>query len=244
MMKMETKLVTMILAVVCGDERWVASAQEPGGPPRRPGGPPGGGPGGGSGMFSSSLLPKSDREKSVLAVLEDMDRNQRRGSMSVPMDDGRILRVLAEATGAKNVVEIGTSIGYSAIWFCLALETTGGKLTTFEIDEGRAAKARENFKRAGVEKMVTLVMGDAHEEVKRLKDPIDILFLDADKEGYLDYLNKLLPLVRPGGLVIAHNMTARQADPSYVKAITSNPELETLFLNLERSGIGVTMKKR
>jgi len=57
-------------------------------------------------------------------------------------------------------------------------------------------------------------------------------------------LNKLLPLVKPGGLVIAHNMTVPQADPSYVKAITTNPELETLFLNLERSGIGVTMKKR
>jgi len=88
------------------------------------------------------------------------------------------------------------------------------------------------------------VMGDAHEQVKRLKEPIDILFLDADKEGYFDYLTKLLPLIKPGGLVIAHNMTVRQADPRYVKAITSNPELETLFLNLESSGIGVTMKKR
>jgi len=245
-MKMQTKLVSMILAAVVTMSGWVASGQESEGPPRRRGGPPGGrGPGGGgSGMFSSSLLPKSDREKSVLAVLEEMDRNQRRGSMSVPMDDGRILRVLAEATGAKNVVEIGTSVGYSAIWFCLALEATGGKLTTFEIDEGRATTARENFKRAGVEKMVTLVLGDAHTEAKRLKDPIDILFLDADKEGYMDYLNKLLPLVKPGGLVIAHNMNGRQADPSYVKAITSKPELETLFLNLERSGIGVTMKKR
>ena len=248
-MKTQTKLVTMILAMAVAMSGWVASSQEPEGPPRRRGGPPGGrGPGGGpgdrSGMFSSSLLPKSDREKSVLAVLEDMNRTQRRGSMSVPMDDGRILRVLAEATGSKNVVEIGTSVGYSAIWFCLALEKTGGNLTTFEIDEPRAAQARENFKRAGVEKLVTLVMGDAHAEVKRLKDPIDILFLDADKEGYADYLNKLLPLVKPGGLVIAHNMTVPQADPSYVKAITTNPELETLFLNLERSGIGVTMKKR
>jgi len=195
-------------------------------------------------MFSSSPQPKSEREKRVLGVLEDMDRSQRRGSMSVPMDDGRILRVLAESTGATNVVEIGTSVGYSAIWFCLGLEKTGGKLTTFEVDEGRAAKARENFKRAGVEELVTLVMGDAHEQVKQLKDPIDILFLDADKEGYLDYLTKLLPLVRPGGLVIAHNMNVRQAHPRFVKAITSNPELETLFLNLESSGIGVTMKKR
>ena len=87
-------------------------------------------------------------------------------------------------------------------------------------------------------------MGDAHETVKQHKDPIDVLFLDADKEGYLDYLEKLLPLVRPGGLVIAHNMNARQADPDYFKAVTTNPDLETLILLREGMGVGVTMKKR
>ena len=195
------------------------------------------------GVFTSAAVPASDREKELLSILEDMNQNQRRGSMSVPTEDGRILRMFTESTGAKHVVEIGTSIGYSGIWFCLALEKTGGRLTTFEIDEGRASKARENFKRAKVEKLVTMVMGDAHERVKELKEPIDILFLDADKEGYVDYLNTLLPLLRPGGLVIAHNMSASQADPRFVKAITTNPQLETLFLNVERSGIGVSMKK-
>lgn len=238
---MRSSIMGLVLVTVLAS--FTVAAQEPGGPPPPGrGGPPGGGPRDAR-LFRSEVLPKNDREKAVLAVLNDMDRNQRRGSMSVPMDDGRILRVLAESVGAKQVVEIGTSIGYSGLWFCLALEQTGGKLTTFEIDEGRAAKARENFKRAGVEKLVTLVMGDAHDEVKKFKEPIDILFLDADKQGYVDYLNKLLPLVRPGGLVIAHNMDARLADPRYVKAITSNPELETLFINMERSGIGVTMKK-
>ncbi len=221
-----------------------------GGGPGMP--PPGGGFGGpqgpsgreGNTSFASKVQPKSDMEKKMLAVLADMSQNQRRGSMSVPDDDGRILRVLAESIGAKHVVEIGTSIGYSAVWFAMALEQTGGKLTTYEIDAGRAAKARENFKRAGVENIVTLVEGDAHEEVKKLKGPIDLLFLDADKEGYLDYLNKLLPLVRPGGLIVAHNMNQRQADSRFVKAITTNPELETLFLDMETSGIGVTLKKR
>lgn len=215
-------------------------AQDPGAPPRR-GNPPAGRE---AIDFRSLPQPKNDREKAVLAVLDDMNRNQRRGSMSVPMDDGRILRSLTEAMDAKNVIEIGTSIGYSGIWFCLGLEKTGGKLTTFEIDAGRAATARANFKRAGMEKIVTLVEGDAHEEVKKLKDPIDILFLDADKEGYTDYLEKLTPLVRPGGLIIAHNINQRQADPKYVKAITTNPELETLFINMSTSGISVTLKKR
>jgi predicted O-methyltransferase YrrM len=80
--------------------------------------------------------------------------------------------------------------------------------------------------------------------VAKLKDPIDLVFIDADKEGYLDYLNKLLPLVRPGGLIVAHNMTARQADPNFVKASTTNPNLEALFLTTGNSGIEVMLKKR
>ena len=164
--------------------------------------------------------------------------------MIVPQEDGQILRLLAETAGAKHIVEIGTSVGYSGTWFCLALRRTGGKLTTFDIDPARAAKARENFKKAGVDGMVTLVEGDAHENVLKIQEPVDLIFLDADKQGYIDYIEKLLPKLRPGGLVIAHNMNQRMADPRYVKAITTNPELETVFLNMTSSGIGVSMKKR
>ena len=149
-----------------------------------------------------------------------------------------------QTVDAKNVVEIGTSNGYSGIWFALALRTTGGKLTTHEIDASRASLARENFERAGVEEFITLVEGDAHEEVKKFKGPIDLLFLDADKEGYIDYLEKLLPLVRPGGLIVAHNMNVRQAHPPFVKAITTNPGLETLFVHMDHAGVAISMKKR
>ena len=90
-------------------------------------------------------------------------------------------------------------------------------------------EARDNFKAAGVDDLITVIVGDAHEKVKQHKDPIDILFLDADKEGYIDYLNKLLPIIKSGGLIIAHNMNIRQADPDYVKAITTNPDFETLI---------------
>lgn len=217
-----------------------------------PGAPGGARPGAGSGRlapgartsFAATTLAKNDTEKKILEVLKDIDATQRRGSLSVPEQDGRILRLLTESLAARNVVELGTSIGYSSIWFCLGLQQTGGKLMTFEIDAGRVAQARANFKRAGVESIVTLIEGDAHQELAKVEGPVDLVFLDADKEGYLDYLEKLLPKLRPGGLVIAHNMNERQADPRYVKAITTNPDLETVFLNLETSGIGVTLKKR
>jgi len=201
------------------------------------------GPRGGQGIQSQAPLAKGQTEKTILAVLDDMDRTQRGGNMNVPAEDGRLLRILAESVGAKHIVEIGTSNGYSGIWQCLALKATGGKLTTFEIDAQRAAMARVNFRKAGVEDLVTLVEGDAHEKVAQVEGPIDILFLDADKEGYLDYLNKLLPKLRPGGLVIGHNINPGQSDPEFIKAVTTNPDLETLILN-HTGGISVTMKKR
>jgi len=204
---------------------------------------PGMGPRGGQGIQSQAPLAKGQTEKPILAVLDEMDRTQRGGNMNVPVEDGRLLRILAESVGAKHIVEIGTSNGYSGIWQCLALKATGGKLTTFEIDARRAAMARENFRKAGVEDLVTLVEGDAHEKVAQVEGPVDILFLDADKEGYLDYLNKLLPKLRPGGLVLGHNINPGQSDPEFVKAVTTNPDLETLILN-HTGGISVTMKKR
>ena len=205
--------------------------------------PRGGGPGGRrgrgfSGSVEQSPLPANEQEKKILDVLDDIYRNQSQGMMNVPPEDGRILRMLTEAANAKHVVEIGTSNGYSGIWFCLALRTTGGKLTTHDIDEGRASLARQNFKRAGVDNLVTLVMGNAHETVTKITEPIDVLFIDADKEGYLDYLNKLLPLVRPGGLILSHNIDIVGQD--YIDAITKNPNLETI----QAQGVTVTLKKR
>jgi len=183
-------------------------------------------------------------EARILGVLDEL-YNEPNGMWNVTPEDGRLLRVLAETTGAKRIVEVGTCIGYSGIWFCLALRTTGGTLTTHEIDDYRASLARENFKRAGVDKIVTIVEGDAHKTILNIKGPIDILFLDADKTGYLDYLNKLLPLVRPGGLILAHNTTDRAAEMNdYINAVTTDPNLETIFLHKDPPGLALTLKKR
>ena len=190
------------------------------------------------------LSPDPKAEARILGVLEEL-YNEPNGMWNVTPEDGRLLRVLTETTGAKRVVEVGTCIGYSGIWFCLALRTTGGTLITHEIDDYRVSLAHDNFKRAGVDKIVTIVEGDAHKTIKNIKGPIDILFLDADKTGYLDYIDKLLPLVRPGGLIIAHNTTDRAEEmKDYIEAITTNPALETVFLHKDDQGLGLTLKKR
>lgn len=184
-------------------------------------------------------MPHSDLERRVLGTLSDMVKA---GDLyaNVPASDGRFLRQLAAASNAKVIVEIGTSTGISGLWFALALDKTGGKLTTFEIDPRRAASARANFKKAGVDRLITIIEGDAHKNITQWKEPIDIVFIDADKEGYVDYLNKLLPLVKPGGLLLAHNM---DMVPDYIRAVTTNPALDTTFYT-SGGGMAVTLKKR
>ena len=180
----------------------------------------------------------SEAERKVLTVLDEAQKN---GSTyeNVPVADGRMLRLLTETIRAERVVELGTSTGLSGLWFCMALQKTGGSLTTFEYDAGRAATARGHFKRAGVDQIVTVVEGDAHKTISRLKQPIDVLFIDADKEGYVDYLNRLSPLVRAGGLILAHN---DDMSPEYQKLVTGNPAWETLFYR-EGAGMAMTLKK-
>ena len=188
---------------------------------------------------ASPPLARTRTEKKVLETMGDIV-NAGDLYANVPAADGRLLRILTEAVNAKSVVEIGTSTGISGLWFCLALEKTGGKLTTFELDKTRASLARKHFKHAGVDGSVTIVEGDAHQNVTTLRDPIDVVFLDADKEGYVDYLNKLLPLVRPGGLILAHNT---DMVPEYMKVVRSSADLDTVVYTTG-GGMAVTLKKR
>lgn len=184
-------------------------------------------------------LPKTESEKRIISTISEAVKAKELYA-NVPAADGKMLRLLTEAVNAKTVIEIGTSTGISGMWFSIALEKTGGKLTTFELEHSRAELARAHFKKAGVDGLVTVVEGDAHQNITKLKGPVDVVFIDAEKEGYVDYLNKMLPLVRPGGLILAHNANM-VAD--YVKVVTSSPDLETAFY-MEGNQLAVTLKKR
>jgi len=143
-----------------------AWAQDPGGPGGRRGqGRRGFGFRDGRDAASLAKPPqaKDDAERKILAVLSEMEQSE--GYANVSPTDGRFLRLIAETIGAKKVVELGTSTGYSGVWMALALQKTGGHLYTHEIDEGRAKTAQGYFDKAGVSPLVTIVMGDAHETV-------------------------------------------------------------------------------
>jgi caffeoyl-CoA O-methyltransferase len=184
-------------------------------------------------------LAKTEAENRILSVLHDMHSP---GQVDPLL--GRFLRILVEAVRARNVVEIGTSNGYSALWISLGLRATNGKLITHEIMPERASIARSNFQKAGVEDIITVVVGDAHQMITTMEGPIDILFIDAEKSGYFDYLDKLLPQVRPGGLILADNANKPSAFPDFIKAITTNQNLETIGLEMRSIGISLSLKKR
>jgi predicted O-methyltransferase YrrM len=210
--------------------------------------PPKGKPGGlgfgfgGAPPIDRPPVPRDDKEKQALAALEEMSKGQ--WYLNVTTREGRVMRQLVESLGAKRVVEVGTSSGYSTIWLAMGARAAGGKVFTHEIDPKAIKMAQENFKKAGVEDVITIIEGDAHETVKQHTEPIDLIFLDADKKGYIDYLKKLLPLVRPGGLILGHDMHGPMPDPRYIEAITKNPDLATSFIMMESYGISMTMKKR
>ena len=165
-------------------------------------------------------------------LLDEMDAKGYR-YWSVPRKDGEFLHLLVKATRAKNLLEVGTSHGFSAIWMALALEETGGRLTTIEIDRERHDLARVHVSDAGLLQRVTLIRGDGHVEVTKLQGPFDFVFLDADKEGQMDYFNKLYPKkLLPGGILAVHN-AIRQASSmkDYLAMIRKHPDFDTVILS-------------
>ncbi len=163
--------------------------------------------------------------------------------LNVPEADGRALYDLVLEHGYRRVVEVGTSTGHSGIWTAWALSKTGGRLITIEIDEARYREAKRNFEQAGVAAFVDARLGDAHDLVPRLDGPIDFAFIDADKDWYTRYAQALIPKLRVGGCLAAHNVSPggrRQMTGDFYGYVTSLPFMESSF----RSGVFVSCKRR
>lgn len=191
----------------------------------------------------AAIVPADEAEERIQKVLADLDKNQRSGNLNVPVQDAQLLRILVEALAAERVVEIGMSNGYSGIWMSAGLRKSDGRLTTHEIDEGRAKLARQNFNDAGLTDRITIVMGDAHETITRLKGPVDLVFIDADKERQIDYLQKMLPLVRSGGIILTHNATFSNVVKPYIEACKAHPQLDTCLVHMKHRGMIISIKK-
>ncbi len=188
--------------------------------------------------LSASAQVPADADK-VLASIRKIDA----GQLSVSEEDGRFMRVLVMTTGAKQALEIGAAYGYSAIWIGLGLRETGGHLTTIEYDAARAKAAAENIRRAGLDRTVTVVSGDAFREVPKVSGTFDFVFLDAWKPDYRKFFDLVFPRLAPRGLFLAHNVVNKQAEmKDFLAAITDNPSLATSIVRPGSEGMSVTVK--
>jgi caffeoyl-CoA O-methyltransferase len=139
------------------------------------------------------------------------DNSSRQGlpTITIGAHEGRFLQILVRACNAKKALEIGTLGGYSGIWIARGL-SSGGELITFEKESKHAMVAQENFLKAGLENMVEIRTGDAHEQLMAFstEEQFDFIFIDAEKSGYSDYFSWAVEHVRVGGLITAHNVLA------------------------------------
>jgi caffeoyl-CoA O-methyltransferase len=119
---------------------------------------------------------------------------------------GELLFILARATQARQILELGTATGYSAIYLARGAETQNGKIISLEMDPAMAARARRNLARAGVADRVEVREGEALLLMEGLTGPFDLVFLDIDKESYLAALSHCQRLLRVGGLLVADNV--------------------------------------
>ena len=150
----------------------------------------------------SSAEPELLRE--LAAATRDFSESH---EMMVGRLEGRFLKMLVAAVGARRVLEIGTFTGYSALSMAEALPPDG-LLITCELDERHAAMARSFIDRSPYAEQIELRVGPAIDTLRGLEGPFDFVFIDADKGGYIDYYEAVLPLAAPGGLIAADNVLA------------------------------------
>jgi caffeoyl-CoA O-methyltransferase len=168
-----------------------------------------------------------------------------RDLLAVSEEDGRFLRVMIVSSGATRAVEIGGANGYSAIWIGLGLRQTGGRLTTIEYDPRRAAIAAANISKAGLADIVTVVSGDAFQELPKLPGDFDFVFLDAWKRDYKRFFDLVLPRLRPRGLFLAHNVVNKRSEmPDFLDAVQNSPTVLTSIVTPSGEGISVSVKVR
>ncbi len=164
--------------------------------------------------------------------------------LSIGRNTGIFYNILLQSMTAKKILEIGMSIGYSTIWFADAIsKKPDGKIITIDQDKKKIELAKRNFEEAGVSDFIEIRHGDAMEVLSNIIDEsnsaesFDFVFIDADKERYIQYFDAVLPLVKPGGLIGADNILFPERFQKftnlYVKHLRKNPKISSVTIPID-----------
>ena len=204
--------------------------------------------------YLASLVPRDPLLAQVAAEGADL------GLPIIDTAVGRFLEAVVLSTGARQVLEIGTANGYSAMWLARALPADG-RLISIEIDPGRATIARGHIEEAGLTERVSVMVGDAARMVHKVAGPFDLIFNDGDKRHYSALLDQLVALLRPSGVLITDNVLwdgevvpglvtpphrppeETEAIATYNERLAADPRLITSFLPV-RDGLAMSVKRR
>jgi predicted O-methyltransferase YrrM len=156
------------------------------------------------------------RMSDILVLIDELDalRSTRDDAWQVPRVEGDLLHHIALSMRAKTIVEIGTSYGFSGLFWAMALQETGGRLHTIDKDPKKFESSKQTFARAGIGEIVTNYLGDAAEILRNMPAAaeIDIAFIDADKPSTQSYFDLVWPKIRMGGSCIVDNATTHRAE--------------------------------
>lgn len=181
-------------------------------------------------------------EDEILENIRDRARAAGLPEIEVSAGQGKFLYLMAKLTGAARMLEVGTLGGYSTVWMARALPE-GGQMTTLELDGAHAEFARETFRLAALEDVCHVIEGPALQSLQALEGPFDLVFLDANKDQYPDYLEEADRLLAPGGLLLADNVVRKGAviEPpvddvmargaaEFNRRLSSHPQFESIVL--------------
>jgi predicted O-methyltransferase YrrM len=192
-----------------------------------------------------------------LALIDREGRAE--GLPLVAPDAGALLHSLALSCGARRILEIGTAIGYSTLWLASALPADG-MMMTMEHDTARATRARAHLAAAGFSDRVNVMVGDATRFLHKIAGPFDLIFQDSDKTLYEPMHDRLVALLRPGGVLVADNIlwngevipgyvaekkyndTDTAAIAAFSRRLAADPRLYTTFLQVG-DGVSISVKR-
>lgn len=160
-------------------------------------------------------------------------------------DSAGLLNLLVRSKQAQRVVEVGTSIGYTALWLGEAARATGGRVIGMEYVADKHAQAVQNLREAGLADVVEVRQGDAKAILRDIASPIDVAFVDAWKDDYIYYFDALLPKMSLGGVIVADNITRPESNADLMKRyqahVRAAPNVRSSFLSI---GSGLEMSVR
>lgn len=189
-------------------------------------------------MESISNILKKLEEQSTLEKLRKVDIAPEDRMLAITKETGELLNMILRLKNAKNMLEVGTSTGYSTIWCAEAIYKQSGKIITIEQNPNKIKRAKENFQKAGIADTITIKKGLAIQILQELnlqkeyKDFFDFVLIDADKENVIEYFDLILPMVSAGGVIITDNMLYpekyKQDMKKFSDYLKKNPKLRTI----------------